>query len=115
MEYEIYSSGVAQKIDDLKDRKQRIDKSAETLRGVIFLAMEKAGLQKVSHPCATISIKNTARQTIISDEMVIPASYWKKQDPILDKSKIKEDLKDGVEIPGCSLSNGGQSLNIRVK
>ena len=115
LEYDIYASGLKSKIEDLSERKTRIERSAETLRGVIFIAMEKANLQKVSHICATLSIKKTARQTVINDEMLIPSDYWKRPDPELDKSKIKEDLKAGVDIPGCTLSNGGAALSIRVK
>ena len=48
-------------------------------------------------------------------EALIPAKFWKPQDPKLDRAAVAEALKAGETVPGASLSNGGLSLSIRVK
>lgn len=115
MENEVYLEGLKAKIADLNDRKARIEKTTETLRGVIFLAMEKAGLDNVKHACATLTVKNTPPQLLVQDEAAIPTEYFKRPDPVLDKQKIKDALKNGATVPGVVMSNGGRTLSIRVK
>ena len=33
----------------------------------------------------------------------VPDDYLRYKEPELDKTKVKKALKDGIEIPGCSI------------
>lgn len=114
-EDEILIEGLKAKIDELQVRKGRMEKSVESRRGVILMAMDKAGLQTIKSPLGTLSARPTPPKLVVQDEAVIPSKFWKPSDPKLDRTALTEALKAGEAIPGASLSNGGVSLSIRVK
>ncbi len=114
-EDEILIEGLKAKIDELQIRKGRMEKSVESRRGVILMAMDKAGLQTIKSPLGTMSARPTPPKLTVQDEAVIPSKFWKPSDPKLDRAALAEALKAGETIPGASLSNGGVSLSIRVK
>jgi hypothetical protein len=115
MEDETLLAGVVATIKLLQERKSRLERSIETRRGIILMAMEKAGLQTIKGALATLAVRETPPKTVISDEALIPARFWKPSDPKLDRAALAEALKAKEEVPGASLSNGGVSLNIRVR
>ncbi|MGE0857439.1 MAG: siphovirus Gp157 family protein [Hyphomicrobiaceae bacterium] len=45
----------------------------------------------------------------------IPSEFWKPQPPRLDKKVVLDALKAGAVVPGAELSNGGETLSMRVK
>ncbi len=114
-EDEIMIAGLDAHIKQMQTRKGRIEKSVETRRNIILMAMEKAGLGTIKSPLGTMSASATPKQAIINDEALIPSKYWKANDPSLDRKMLAKDLKAGEKIPGASLSNGGITLTVRVK
>jgi len=114
-EDETLLAGLKATIDLLQTRKGRVEKSIEMRRGIILMAMEKAGIQTLKSPMATLTVRETPPKVVISDEAQIPAKFWKPSDPRLDKAAVGEALKAKETVPGAALSNGGVSLSIRVK
>ena len=115
LEDETLLAGVDATIKTLQDRKSRIERSIATRRNIILMAMDKAGLQVIKAPLATLSMRETPPKVQISEEASIPSRFWKPADPKLDKAAVTEALKAGETVPGASLSNGGITLSIRVK
>jgi hypothetical protein len=115
LEDEILLEGLTATIKSLQDRKARVEKSIDTRRGIILMAMDKAGLQTIKAPIATLSIRETQPRLNVSEEALIPSRFWKPADPTLDRKALAEALKAKEAVPGASLSNGGISLSIRVK
>lgn len=109
------ATGVKARIEDLTGRKDRLEKSAETLRTVILQAMDTAGLKTIPGACVTLSLRQTGPKLIVSDEAAIPADYWVTQPPKLDKKTLLAALNDKKVVPGSELSNGGISLTMRTK
>ena len=114
-EDEILLTGIEAKIIELKSRQSRIERSIETRRGLILMAMDRAGLDTIKGPLATLSTTPTAPKLVVDDEAVIPASFWKPGDPTLDRKALKEALDSGEAVAGARLSNGGIGLTIRKK
>lgn len=112
-EDEILIAGLDTHIKQMQTRKGRMEKSVETRRNVILMAMEKAGLSTIKSPLGTMSVKPTPKQAVVTDEALIPARFWKPQDPKLDKGELASCLRSGEIIPGASLSNGGITLSVR--
>jgi hypothetical protein len=138
-EDEALVKGLKEYIAVMTGRKDRIEKRIEIKRLLLLSAMEVAGLPKYEGACGTISRKPTPPKVIITDETLIPAKYWKRADPTVDKATLLQDLKAikdraieaaGSEdlqfdsddtlkiaapetIPGAELSNGGITLAIR--
>ena len=66
-------------------------------------------------PTATLSVRAGTAKVEITDEKIIPAIYWNRPAPILDKRAVSDALKAGEAIPGAVLSNAAPSLSVRFK
>lgn len=111
-EYGMMQEAILLHIEMLTKRKNRIKKSSDSLRTIILSAMDRAGIQKIEGALATLSIRNTPRNLVVTDESLIPSEYFELK-PKLDKKKLLEALKDGENIGGVELDNGGITLMIR--
>jgi len=112
---EIMLTGIAAKIAELQARKSRIENSIETRRGVILMALDRAGIDTVKSPLGTMSVGTVKPKLQVDQESDIPARFWVPADPKLDRAAVKAALDAGEEVPGASLSNGGINLTIRKK
>ena len=106
-------TGLGDVMKSLADRKDRIEKRIASMRIACLKAMEIAELSSLETLTGTLTRKTLPPSVIISDEAVIPSQFWKPSDPRLDKKAILAALKTGEAIPGCELSNGGETLQIR--
>ena len=114
-ETEALAKGLKAHIADLGQRKSRLERTAETLRNIVLSTMDTANPDTITGPHVTLSRGRVAGKLIVSDEAQVPSDYWKPQDPVLDKKALTAALKDGADVPGAELSNGGISLTMRVK
>jgi len=110
-----HSKAIDYRIEALKLRQSRFDRQAELIKSALQVAMGQAELRKLELPQATLSIRAVPPKVELIDEAAIPASFWKPQDPKLDKVAILKALKDKESVPGATLSNGGETLAIREK
>jgi hypothetical protein len=114
-ETEALAKGLEGYIKGLQERRTRLTKTAETLRNVILSAMESADIPGIVSPSITLSKRELSGKLVVEDEAKVPAKFFAPQDPKLDKKALTEALKEGEDVPGTRLSNGGISLTIRVK
>lgn len=114
VEDEAILAGLSAKITELQTRKGRIEKSIETRRNLILMAMDKAGLSTIRCPLGTISVRDVPPKAIIVDEAAIPSRFWKPADPKLDKAAVSAALKAGETVPGATMGNGSIGLSVRV-
>jgi hypothetical protein len=115
---ECFADALTTRISTIKERKSRLERSAETKRNLIIMAMEKAHLKSVKQPNATISVRATKPKLVVVDEALVPGKFFKSAEPILDRAALKaalEELPPDGGIPGAELSNGGVTLTIRVR
>ena len=110
---EVIIEGCKAKEKQISDRRARAERRRETIRALIERALATADVATLKTPTATLTLRSTPIKALYSEEADIPAEYWRKPDPVLDKKKINDALADGAEIPGVTLSNGGVSVNIR--
>ena len=95
---EAYKRTIEQKI---KAKKNRIDSLKDYLRG----NMEATGIIKIDCPLFAINCVQGRDMVAIDDESLIPDDYITVKDVTSpDKRKILEDLKQGIDIPGVSLT-----------
>ncbi len=114
-EDEMQLAGRKNYTDKLGARKTRIERTIDTKRGLILMAMDRAALPAVKGAMATLSVRQVKPGVSITDESLIPAKYFKAVDPALDKKALTEAVKGGAKVPGAELGNGGISLTIRHK
>ena len=112
-EDEILCAGIDKLVKDLGARSTRLQSRIDAHRNAIRRAMEVGEIKSLQTPSGTLSLRNTPRGLEILDEWLIPHEYFVPKDPELDRKKLKDDLKNGKEIPGCVLDNGSVTLSIR--
>jgi len=107
--------GTKDRFEELKQRKERFEHRVEVLRAVLFVIMEAAELTKKELPEATLSIRKGQPQVIgYAEPEMLPDSLCKISRDV-DRTKIKDALKEGKTVPGYQLSNSPPSLSIRIK
>ena len=110
---EIAISGLETMISALAARLDRHQERVKSMKTAIAVAMEQAGRKKIEHPAVTLTLKATPASVIITDEAAIPSRFWKPKDPTLDKRAIGDALKNKIDVPGATLSNGGSTLQAK--
>jgi Siphovirus Gp157 len=98
----------------LGDRAGRLEKRVENTRTAIAVAMDLASEKSIQTPFGTVSLKDTPRIAVVTEESDIPSTFWKPQPNKLDKTALTKALREGQAIPGASLSNGGTTIAIKV-
>jgi hypothetical protein len=109
-------AGLKATLAQFKERAGRLESQEERIRAAMLAAMEVAGLQRLETPLGTVSRKAVAPSVVVTDESLVPAGFWKRGDPKLDKKALLDALKAlpaGERIPGAELSNGGATIQIR--
>lgn len=110
---EIMCVSIDKIMSDLHGRRARLEGRVEARKGAVQKAMEIGEIKILPTPYGTISLRNVPRAVSVTDENLIPFDYFVTQPSKLDRKRLKEDLKSGKEIPGCTLDNGGLTLSIR--
>lgn len=105
--------GIAETVKALQDRKDRIEKRISFTRTACLTAMQVAEIKTLETPAGTLTRKPVPPAALVLDEAAVPSQFWKPQDPRLDKKAVLDALKAGEAVPGCQLSNGGETLAIR--
>jgi hypothetical protein len=114
VELDTMTEGIKVTQDALASRKARLEKQREMIRESLAVALEVACIKKMETPLATISLRAVPPRVEVIDESAIPATYWKPQEPRLDRKAVLDALKDKRDVPGATLSNGGMAVTIRM-
>ena len=101
--------------DDDPELLARFQARGSKKRELARLAMEEAGLKKVSAPDFTLSLRPANPAVVVVEENAIPEAYWVPQPARLDKRNLLEDLKRGADVAGVELSNPPLSLTVRTQ
>jgi hypothetical protein len=88
----ILVDGIEKRQEELATRKSRLKKRMEARRGLIHQAMAIAQWSKKETAFGTISVGKGGTSVEVDAEEEIPTTYWKPQDPALDKVSLKQDL-----------------------
>jgi hypothetical protein len=107
-------NGIAELIDKLRDRKDRIERRIAMRRVAILTAMQSGEIRTLDTPAGTVTRKAVPPSVLILEEAEIPAEFFKPQEPKLDKKAVAEALKAGKPVPGAQMSNGGETIQIRT-
>jgi predicted nuclease with TOPRIM domain len=107
--------GTKDRLEELEKRKARFEHRVDALRQLAFKLMSAAEVNKLELAEATLSLRNGTPQLIgEADPTLLPDDLCKVSRSI-DRTKVKDALKSGRDVPGFSLSNSAPSLSIRVK
>lgn len=98
--------------DAMDKRRKAATAKAERLRNYLHHGLKLAGVEKIPFPHFVISVKQCPESVQIAPGALIPNQYLRYTDPEPNKVAIKEALKAGTEIPGCSLARS-EKLEIK--
>ena len=108
-------AGLKAEEDRLKARRKAMENTRDRMKVVMQMAMETAGEKKVKGQIFTISIQANPESVVLDESYIenIPPEYLKVKDPEIDKAKLKEDLKNGVNLEGIAHLKQNYGLRIR--
>ncbi|CWU88125.1 siphovirus Gp157 family protein [Listeria monocytogenes] len=86
----------------LAERKNTINNNVKRLKQSLFDAMITANKQKIKTNLFTLDIRKNPPSIIVEDESKL-LNYLIKQPKKLDKTKLGDDLKKGIEVPGAKI------------
>lgn len=112
-ELENREEGLDREIKRLTDRKKAIGTNIARIKGNLEAAMFATGKKKFKTDLFSFGIqKNPPRLVLDKGIEDIPMDYYIFQDPVADKEKIKEGLKDGEKFDFAHLE---QTEGLRIK
>lgn len=107
------AKGISEYEKTFADRRHRLERKAESLRGLIFQIMQSAELKRLPLPIATLTVGQGQQKVIVSDESAIPDRFMKVE-KTPRKTEIKAAISSGESVPGATLSNAEPVLTIRM-
>ena len=99
-----------EKANSLEEEGKRLISKAKTIRNridymknIYLGVMQNHGLRKIAGKVYTLSVRES-QAVAIEDQNAIPAEFWvTNEEKRLDKVMVKNTIKAGIEVPGCSL------------
>lgn len=98
--------------DKMAAREKAFTAQVARLKEYLLQNMQRCQIKKIECPQFVIGLQNNPVAVEILNEEEIPAEYDKQPKRELDLAKIKDELQNGVVIPGVRLVQR-QSIRIR--
>ena len=106
---------LAEEIARLTERKKAMEANRQRIKDSLQKSMVVTGKTKFKTEKFSFSVqKNPASVVLDTDDIDrIPVKYLVPQEPKINRTQIKEDLKAGMELPGIAHLEQSESLRIR--
>lgn len=99
-------------INRLTARKSAIVKKIDTMKSMLTFAMQSTGKTNFKTDFFSFNVQKNPPSVVVDDEKKIPAHFWIKQEPKLDKKAIAEVLQRGEK---CSFAHFEQTEGVRIR
>lgn len=96
----------------LKTKRQATENKVKWLKTYLEDNMKLSGKTKFKSGMFNFSIQKNPVSVNITDERIIPEEFLIQQPPKVDKTSLKEVLKNGIEVPGAELK---QTEGLRIR
>lgn len=107
--------GIDHRVGELSERKARFVRRVEMIREIILAVLQAANLKKIE--LAEVTLSQRASQPALigeGDVDTLPDEFIRVRKE-LNRTAIRDALKDGREVPGFCLSNSPPGLTVRAK
>lgn len=98
--------------DRLKTKRQATENKVKWLKTYLEDNMKLTGKTKFKSGMFNFSIQKNPVSVNITDERIIPEEFLIQQPPKVDKTSLKEVLKNEIEVPGAELK---QTEGLRIR
>ena len=112
---EALAKGLKCRIAEMQDRLRRFEDRVSKRRQIAKDVMLEIGLKKLVAPDFTVSVSPGTPALMVIDEDAVPKTYWEPGEPRLRRQILANDLKQGEEVPGASLSDPEPFLVVRTR
>ena len=112
---EALARGLKSRIAEMEGRLDRLRDRASKRRQIAKDVMVEIDLNKITAPDFTVSIRPGLPALMVIDEAAVPKTYWEPGPPRLKRQDLAQDLKNGEEVAGATLSNPEPILSVRTK
>lgn len=115
VEDEALAAALKCRISDMQGRLERLQDRASKRRQIARDVMSELDLRKITAPDFTVSLRPGTPSLVVINEDEVPNIYWTPGEPKLNRQKLANELKEGAEVPGATLSNPELVLSVRVR
>src|SRR5262245_59726943 len=112
---EALATGLKNRIAEIQDRLARLQDCAAKRRQIARDVMIELNIKKVAAPDFTVSVRPGMPALLVLAEAAVPSIYWQPVAPRLNRQGLLNELKDGADIKGVTLSNPEPVLSVRTK
>src|SRR6185312_14420318 len=113
-EVQAHMAAIGETIARLEARRARLERRGIRIRDALLGVLDMLGRPTLPLPEATLSKRTGSASLVITDETQIPADWWEVvTSRKLKKAELARALKDEMDIPGVTLSNGAPTLAIK--
>jgi Siphovirus Gp157 len=110
-ELEASAEAIEKERQAMQKREKALKNQIQSLKDYLRSNMERCEIKKIECPQFVIGLQKNPVKLEIFDENLIPPEY-EVMTLSIDEAKIREELKNGVVIPGARLVQGS-SIRIR--
>lgn len=103
------TQAIDQAIKNMTHRKKVLQNKTENLKAYLLANMVAADITKIESPYFAITVKNNPPRMVIDSEIDISSDYYSVRTVEIkeyDKTTMKQDLKNGVDVKGAHLEQG---------
>ena len=101
-----------ERIGQLAERNDRLTRKADAAKAGMLKLLDAAGLRKMERAAATVSLRVVPPKVLQGDLSRFPPDLIKTS-YAPNMAEIKEALALGEDLPGWSMSNGGETISVR--
>lgn len=112
---EALARGLKCRISEMQDRLNRFEDRVSKRRQIAKDVMVELGINKLTAPDFTVSIRQGMQSLMVIDEDAVPNTYWEPGEPRLRRQILTHQLKQGEEVAGVALSEPQPFLVVRTR
>lgn len=90
------------------ERRKRLESKAQRIYSYLLSNMQACGISKIESPYFALQVKKNPESVVVDFEGSIPDEFFTQPEPPppkLDKAKLKEAIKSGLQIEGVHLES----------
>jgi Siphovirus Gp157 len=112
---EALATGLKGRIAEMQERLDHLQDRATKRRQIAKEVMVELDLKKITAPDFTVTIRPGMPALLVLDEAAVPSIYWQPSAPRLNRQGLLNELKEGADIKGVTLSNPEPVLSVRTR
>jgi hypothetical protein len=98
----------------LADKAKAIGNRIDSMEDYVIMQMEKLDMTQCNAGVFTVKLRKKPDWVRVDDEKAIPEYYLRRSEPVsVNKSMLKEDLKNGAQVLGATLVKGAPGLQVK--